>query len=668
MDSTRRTILHGSWILAAGAVLAQPQAAAAATTADQTYVVPLPESLTVDHSDYLLGELDKARSQLAKRVIIPHIDPSNSAARWNISKPLTVWSGVELLIAPIKATSTSKPVVEVPAAATGSHIYFQDAEGTRLNSYSEYPQGPYPQAYKQSERLSHTAVVVFGSRTTVRGYIHGFRIGAVAGNYVASTDQNLGRPVGVDIDIEVHDVDFGIFYYAQKSGRFLARGNHVRTPSSPDEPHLIYGAQAPTSSQDCTVGIDCWAPADAHGAYTEMEGVPLILKSNENVYVPWIICRGTSGMVEIVNELGPTKIGTMIGDEIGTESKDKDGLPKLSGVLLGYISSPPENPWTEPSHPKSVDSLTVKLRDNPASDTKRLRVVTLNGGSWSIGSLDIEYRHDQIIVDEPLVAVQGGETDIGSLRITNRGTGGVVGLRYRTGTDGPHGRHYLRTAPNIRGASTAIIVDDDIYDLSLNVDRTRMAQVGTVLSAKRRVGRVFTQNSVAPLTRVNRYYAYPPAATLQSVSLGVNVEYCYPILITEPSAVSAMGVRVTAGASGATVRIVIRNDFGNGMPGAKVVHTQPLDAASVGDRETTFDSSVLLSPGTYWLGIVAQGAGIQVRGTSAGAVVGPSATLAAALTGAVVYQNNVIGDPPEGFAEAGQSTVSGCARIALKFV
>jgi hypothetical protein len=663
-DSTRRGILHGSWIVAAGVMLAQPTAASAATTEDQTYVVPLPPVIDADHTQHLQQHMQTAGQQLAKRVIIPNIDPSDPTARWIISASLPVWSGVELLIAPIKSTSSSEPIVQVPATAVGTQIYFQDAEGTRLSSYAAYPQG----AANQSKRLSHAAVVVFGSRTIVRGYIHGFRIGAVAGNYVASVGQNSGRPVGVDIEIEVHDVDFGIFYYAQKSGRFVARGNHVRTPNSPDEPHLIYGAQAPTSSQDCTVAVDCWAPIDADGAYIDMEGGPLILKSNDNVYVPWVICRRTSGMLEIVNEFGPTKVGTMIGDEIGTESKDKDGLPKLSGVLLCYISSTPENPWTEPPHSKSVDSLTVKLRDDPASDVKRLRVVTLNSGSWSIGSLDIEYRYDQTIVDEPLIAVQGGDTDIDRLRITNRGTGGVVGLRYRAGTEGPHGRHYLRAAPNIRGASTAIVIDDDIVDVSLNVDRTRMADVVTVLSAKRRLGRVFTQNSVAASTRVNRYYAFPPASSVQSVSLGANIEYCYPILITEPCKVGAMGVRVTTGAADATVRLVVRNDYGNGMPGAKVTHSGPLDASSAGDREATLDSTVSLSPGTYWLGIVAQGAAIQVRGSSAAAVLGPSATLAAALTGAVVFQNNVTGDPPEGFAEAGQSTASGCARIAVKFV
>jgi hypothetical protein len=653
-------------MVAAGALLAQPTAASAATTEDQTYVVPLPPLVNADHTAHLLQHRDAAFQQLAKRVIIPYVDPTDPSARWQIADAFTVWSGLELLIAPITATNRAKPIVEVPASARGASVFFEDARGTRANNYSDYPQSD--STADRLERLSHAAVLVYGSRTVVRGFIHGFRIAAVAGNSGNPVGQDLGRPVGIDIDIEVHDVDFGIFYFSQKAARFVARGNFVRTPGSPDEPHLIYGVQTSPSSQDCTVSIDCWAPIGSNGEYADMEGVPLILKANENVYVPSVVCRGTNGMIEIVNELGPTKIGTMIGDDIGTEGKRQDGTPKLSGVLLGFTSSPDANPWTEPPHAKSVDSLTVKLRDNPASDVANLRVVTLNGGSWSIGSIDIEYRYDGTLVGEPLIAVQGGSTDLDRVRIVNRGTGGVVGLRYRTGTEGAHGKHYLRSAPQIHGASTAIVIDDDVSDLSLNVDRTRMTQVDTALSAKRRVGRVYNQNAVAPSTRVNRYYAYPAAASFQNVSLGINVEYCYPVVIAEPVTVARMGVRITTGATGSTIRLGIRNDYGNGMAGAVVAYTGTIDAAAAGDREAVFASPVALTPGTYWLGIVAQGGVVQVHGAAPGAVMGPSASLAAALTGAVVFQNNVVGDPPAGFTESGQSTVSGCARIAMKFV
>lgn len=610
-----------------------------------SYSVPLPASTSGDHTAHILEHMAIAQAGKFTSVVIPYLNPSDPSVRWNIANYITLWSGVTLFVAPILATNITKPIVLIPPTCSEAEVHFADALGTRVTNYSEY--ATTGSQFGISIRGSHAAVMVFGNRNKVRGYVHGFRTGALAGNWTGTGQTNSGRPFGNDIEVTADTVDFGVMYYAQRNGRFVARGQYIRTPGSPDEPHIMYGTQATTSSDDCYSYYEAWDTP---------EGCPGIFKANKNLTVS-MNCRNTAGLIEITNEYGPTTISSMIGYDIRSEA-----VNKLHGVLYGGTSQP----WSEPTYPKTVENATVHLNDEAATNPTRIRVGTLNGGGWKIKNLDISYKYDSTIDTASLVSVLGDNVDIDNLSITNRGTGGVVGVYVRPLEGGAGSRGFLlRKPPKLDGVSVGVLVDPVTENLTLNVDKSLIRALTRDLDVPRKSSYSIRNAPVSANMRSNRYYAYPAAAAISTVTLAVGNEYAFPVIITEPVTVTSMGIRISTAAAGGSVLLGIRNDFGNGVPGSLVAGAPAIAADATGDLESAFATPSTLAPGVYWLVACAQTVNVVVRGSIAGTAITSAASLSTAMSGGLPYQGGVSGSLSTNFTETGQST-AGCARIALK--
>jgi hypothetical protein len=142
-----------------------------------------------------------------------------------------------------------------------------------------------------------------------------------------------------------------------------------------------------------------------------------------------------------------------------------------------------------------------------------------------------------------------------------------------------------------------------------------------------------------------------------------------PIWVPEPVTLDRIGCEITAASTdvGATARLVIYTDTGQIRPDVVLLNAGTVAADSTGVKEITISQA--LSPGTYWLGAVIQGAPTStptLRAADERVVpayifpAGPSGTLAAQA------DNTVTGALPSPWTSSGSS--GGMVRVFVRAV
>lgn len=428
----------------------------AVANATSTYAVPRPTTPIAEHTAYLLGHLQAAKDAGCQSVVIPYLNQADSTVRWVINSPLVAWSGLRLWVGPIQQNNIQQPVVLVPPAVSGATIECVDAQGVRV-AWTDYNSSATQ--YGSSVLGAHTGVLCHGNRTTIRGYYHHFRNGVRLGNWSGVGNSNDGYRYANDVDALFDTVDFGVVYYRQHSFSIKARGSYVITPGSPDAPHLIYATQS--HSINGVVEGDAW---------DSLDGTPFIFKAYDNLTISSLSARNTTGIAEFTNELGPLTVGTISGIDINLQGQD---------FLKPAVNGMTSQPWASPTSTKLVNSIKVNVKDGmPAS---QLRPLSLNDG-WMVNSIDITYNLDETATSQALIHISGNDSYIGAVRIINRGSGGVIGLRYAYPSNpiASVSGHVLAQSPFMRGVSSGVVVlETYVNDITLNVFDSTIKTVGS---------------------------------------------------------------------------------------------------------------------------------------------------------------------------------------------
>lgn len=100
---------------------------------------------------------------------------------------------------------------------------------------------------------------------------------------------------------------------------------------------------------------------------------------------------------------------------------------------------------------------------------------------------------------------------------------------------------------------------------------------------------------------------YPPMMTGSdtTVAPGQNFEQAVRFDVGATTTFTRIGLEVTTAAASNVFRLGIRNDNGNGYPGALVLDAGTIDASTTGFKEITI--SQILTPGRYWVSATLQG-------------------------------------------------------------
>lgn len=609
------------------------------------YVIRKPvQGVNVD--DHLDSELAIAKSGRYQSVVLPFWDDENPAVAWQLNRSHELWGGgVSYWFAPIKQTNPLQRGFVVPTGADRGVIHFVDLEGTKatLQPGNTIPIG--------SPLLGSSGLDVNASYWTITGQYRSWRSGVNVG--VENTSTDLTQRFNNRVDITVSDNDFGLTYYRQVGSSFRVSGSYIRTLYSPDEPHLIYGTQG--YSRDCVI----------ERAYAENspEGFPVIAKANEGLRIDEISVFNCAGILNIVNARGTTNVGLLRGRQLSTVGVLQDGTRILQPAFVNFISQP----WTYPWYPVRIEEFDLDLVSG--IESSRLRAVSIDGSAEvSVNKVSISYELNEVSNSQGLITVFG-PSNIGSISIFNRGTGGIRGLWYRASDFQVNARHVLRNAPVMRGVAEAVRVDDNINVSIPYQDQFVTAFSYPPVSTGIAPFRGVTSPTPALNTRGNRWYSFPQSGQYRSLPLTLNRELCYPLILQRQLKISDIALAITTAASGAVVRVAVRSANSDGTPGRLIYDFGTVSAAATGEATATVPSGpITLPPGGYYLSVTAQGGAPSVGSVDGTNLVLGTPTALQSLQGQIYYRNDVTGTPDNVFVETGFSNSSGCPRVGFKNV
>ncbi|HEX6912590.1 MAG TPA: hypothetical protein VF142_19445 [Longimicrobium sp.] len=127
-------------------------------------------------------------------------------------------------------------------------------------------------------------------------------------------------------------------------------------------------------------------------------------------------------------------------------------------------------------------------------------------------------------------------------------------------------------------------------------------------------------------------------------ALAANTATAAPFVVPRATAFDQLALEVTTSAAGATVRLGVYADDGDGRPGALVLDAGTVDASSIGLK--TRAAAFTLQPGLYWLVAAARGGSPTTRtGDGGGGWMVPQP-----LTGAEVHNGYTGGHPTDALA------------------
>lgn len=163
-------------------------------------------------------------------------------------------------------------------------------------------------------------------------------------------------------------------------------------------------------------------------------------------------------------------------------------------------------------------------------------------------------------------------------------------------------------------------------------------------SAPARPGRSFVSG---------KYYAAMMATQDAAVNLTQNAEFAVRFEVGATTTFDRIGIEVTTGGAGGTVRLGIRYDGANGGPGTLLLDAGTVTATGTGFQEITI--SQVLTPGRWWLVAVGQGsASLQGRFRVLDPFIGQTGTSSANYGS--YYQLGVSGALPASFTIGGESS------------
>lgn len=596
-----------------------------------------------DHTLFLQAAFTAAAALGFRQIIIPQLDPSDPSRPWVLNGQLTAYAGLTVHAedAEFKQTAVGRPVFYVGPTAdyVSIHVkraYYDNGLGRRI-LYADIPTTGTVNG--KSPRGNCVGILSDASYGNFTGHFSGFPFGVI----LTRPDADPVKRVGNVVDITVDDVDFGLAYDTQHAGDFKVAGSYTQMTDSADPSHLIYAVingGIPTTG--CTVDGNAW---DSYG------GVPFSFKAQKGAIIKSLIARNTPGILNVVDPLGPIVFDVIHGTDIRTETFGVN----TSAIETGFSGLVPSAAGT-----KVIGTARIAFADGVSTVTG-FRAANFDD-DWTVGLLEVEYNTDAVNNAQTMVQLNGNRSHIGLLKIRNKGTGGIRGVRYVTGTSG----HYLANSPSIIGGADGVVVDAGVLNSNLCVDEQSINPAAGYLKlvAKPDLSvTIRTGSAFARRLRPNRWFAAPegvgsPVALIQN-EMGV-----VPVTLQRAAKVDKLSVNVTTAAASNSMRLGIYADNGEGYPGALVVDGGTASAATTGAKTVTF-ATVTLPPGTYWLAYVLQGGtGAAVSGLPLTAVDYPSVSEVNALTGRMPIPTAVTGALPAAWAYASDGAHAGIAKIA----
>lgn len=132
------------------------------------------------------------------------------------------------------------------------------------------------------------------------------------------------------------------------------------------------------------------------------------------------------------------------------------------------------------------------------------------------------------------------------------------------------------------------------------------------------------------------WLARPFFANSTTYNVSSGKEYAFPIFIDKELTIDQLCVNVNTAAAGVSMSLGIRAVLPNGLPGNLLTSSPVVTGAATGSRIATLTTPVVLSPGTYYLTIVANGAIALMASLSGTPTLGFSTSSGTALTAMLV--------------------------------
>lgn len=262
---------------------------------------------------------------------------------------------------------------------------------------------------------------------------------------------------------------------------------------------------------------------------------------------------------------------------------------------------------------------------------------------WSIDSALVDYKADEVSSGVTLIHVYGTASTIGAIRISNRGTGGVRGLRYTTGSS-----HSLTTAPVMSGVTHGVTIDAPVAGV-FTVDESLISTVRATDPAL-----VYTSSSLVVIKgvrgtrRINRWYGLPVGYSANPARPTQGNLHAIPLRLDAVTLISSLAVNVITGQAGAVVRMGIYGDDA-GQPGVRILDAGTAAATTAGAKTVSFTPQ-RLTPGDYWLVYAVQGAdNVALTGIEGTSMDIPATSAANAIGGNSVAVSGIAGALPNSF-------------------
>lgn len=555
------------------------------------------------HAQIIQDVVDVAVARGIGRVVIPQLDPDDASVPWLLDGTVTLPSGLSVdASSALICTTTLAPGFLITEGTTDvtlnvMHMSYQPARPTFATVNAAGALGTF------------VGVQNFGSHVTIRGHFTKFRAGVRNARPSGSTLLAENN----DVQITHDDIDFGIIYFGQRSGRFVAHGRFSAAVGSPDAPHAIYGTSFTAArSTGCHVDAYSW---DSTG------GEVVKIRDQGDVTSSYIIGHNVPAMLWVLNPVSPMSFTTIIGRELTGVSWD------------GTAHLEPIRSQASEGNPLGVSKTVTKLYLEMASTVAitRMRAISATDGGWTFSDIELVYNTSETDNTRALAHFTAGPTRIGSARITNLGTGnGVIGLRFLAGAG-----HTIDVAPTASGVVHAIYIHDNVSDASIRIDRSRITSSSRPLEYRPRPG--VTIDDGRPL-RDGRWYSSRPTALTTTITIERHRQHWYPIEFDAPVVITALAVKVVTPIADAAISVGIAADSGDGLPRAILEKAPSLALSTAGTVSAALASPLALTPGRYWITYIVESGSSNpsLLGVSRGFVGAGASAADSALEGAVM--------------------------------
>ncbi|MBB2956778.1 hypothetical protein [Pseudoclavibacter helvolus] len=601
------------------------------------------------HHAHLQAAVNDAHARGIKRLRVPPLLASDPSLPWRCEESITLPAGmtVDASDADFRhaPAQPNRPLWYVPEASNSVTVHVRHAYtpagvpgGPARPTAAEYPAG---NVYGAPARAAYSGVLTYASNGHFTGEYSGFRNGARAGILGAT------RASGNRFDLKVAKVDFGLVYFGQSGMVANVEGSYETTSGSEEPAHLVYGTWHAVSSTDCTVDGK---------AFDGIGGIAFLHKGSSGLKSNRMEATRCAGVLALSSSRSPANLGDVIGTALTGGYQRPDESWYYTDAVRTEVAS--EDPGGVDRSAPTATRVIIDLADTiPMGE---LRAMSLSAG-WTIGTASVTYGTNEYSSFVRLIEVYGNASNIGVLQVTNRGTGGVRGIRYATNTKG----HVLGSAPVMSGVTNGVTVETGASGV-FNVDEalitsTRSVDVPVVMLASRDV----VVRGMRNPRRRNRWYSVPNASATEPARTNLNNLHAIPVSFEALTVISDLAVSVITAQPGGSVRLGVYADDA-GAPGARLVDAGSVAVTSEGEKTVALAAPLRLVAGDYWLCYVVQGAAnvalVGAPGMSMGV---PAQTATGALNGATVVVTGVSGALPATFGTLVSSSTT-TARVAYR--